>query len=94
MYQTIKTNAIAFHNSFRSSATIVFARVQLLLAAAWSVLIATDLAPVINNPKYVTAWLVFSGVVTEYCRRRPATLDPIAPVPTTASLQPTAGPLK
>lgn len=94
MYQTIKTNALAFHNSFRSSATIVFARLQLLLAAAWSVLIMTDLAPVIQNPKYVTAWLIFSGVVTEYCRRRPATIDPLPPVPSAAALAPTSGPLK
>lgn len=91
MYQTIKVNAIKFHQSFRSSATIVFARLQILLAALWTVLIATDLAPIIQNPKYVTAWLILSGLITEYCRRRPATLDPLPPV---ATLQPTTGPTK
>lgn len=91
MYQTIKSGAIAFHQSFRSSATIFFARAQLVLAAGWTVLIATDLAPVINNPKYVTAWLLFSGIITEYLRRRPRTIDPLPPV----SIQtPTLGPLK
>jgi hypothetical protein len=94
MYQTVKTNFLRFHNSFRSSATIVFARVQMLLAAVWSVLIMTDLAPVIQNPKYVTAWLVFSGVITEYCRRRPSSIDPLEPVPSPAALAPTSGPLK
>jgi hypothetical protein len=91
MYSTIKGTAQRVHNSFRSSATIVFARAQLVFACAWTVLIATDLAPIIQNPKWITAWLICSGLITEYCRRRPATLDPLPPV---ATLQPTQGPLK
>jgi len=94
MYETIKTGVVAFHQSFRKSATIFFARLQLLLAALWTVLIATDLGPLIVNPKYVTAWLIFSGFVTEYCRRRPGTGTPLDPVAPVIPFQPTSGPLK
>lgn len=69
MWPTIRDSAIAFHRSFHSSAVIWFARLQVLVGAVWSVLIATDLSPVISNPKYVTAWLVFSGLITEMGRR-------------------------
>lgn len=69
MWTTIKTNALAFHRSFHQSGVIWFARLQVLLAAVWYALTAVDLAPLIGNPKYVTAWLVFSGVVTEVSRR-------------------------
>jgi hypothetical protein len=69
MWQTIKINAVKFHRSFHQSGVIWFARVQVLLGAAWAALTAVDLAPLIGNPKYVTAWLVFSGIVTEYSRR-------------------------
>ena len=69
MWQTITTTALAFHRSFHSSGVIWFARIQVLGGAVWAVLTATDLAPLIGNPKYVTAWLVFSGIVTEMSRR-------------------------
>jgi hypothetical protein len=69
MWQTVKTNALVFHRSFHKSAVIWFGRIQVLLGAAWFALTAVDLAPLIGNPKYVTAWLVFSGLVTEYARR-------------------------
>lgn len=69
MWLTIKTNALAFHRSFHKSAVIWLARGQVVLGAVWFALTAVDLAPLIGNPKYVTAWLVFSGVVTEYARR-------------------------
>lgn len=69
MWQTVKTNALAFHRSFHKSGVIVFGRLQVLLGAIWGVLIATDLSPLIGNPKYITAWLIFSGLVTEMSRR-------------------------
>ena len=56
-------------NWFRHSTTIAWARVQILIAAVWSVLLATDLTPVMSQ-KWLTAWLIFSGVVTEFTRRR------------------------
>lgn len=57
-------------NWFRHSETILWARIQILVGAIWTVAIATDLSPILNNPKYLTAWTLFSGIVTEYARRR------------------------
>lgn len=54
---------------FKDSLTIAWARVQLVLAAAWGVLLTVDLTPVLSQ-KWMTAWLIFSGVVTELTRRR------------------------
>lgn len=53
----------------KDSATIAWARVQILLAAVWGVLVTVDLTPVLTQ-KWMTAWLIFSGVVTELTRRR------------------------
>lgn len=54
---------------FKDSVTIAWARFQLLLAAVWGVLLTVDLTPVLSQ-KWMTAWLIFSGVVTELTRRR------------------------
>ncbi len=54
---------------FKDSSTIAWGRFQVLLAAIWGVLITTDLAPVLGQ-KWLTAWLIVSGVVTEMLRRR------------------------
>lgn len=54
---------------FKDSTTILWARLQVLFAAVWMVLTSTDLAPLLSS-KWLTAWLVFSGVVTELTRRR------------------------
>lgn len=69
MWEQVKSKAVAFHRSFHSSSVIWIARLQVLFGAVWAALTAVDLAPVIGNPKYVTAWLIFSGIVTEYGRR-------------------------
>lgn len=69
MWTTIKENALAFHRSFHQSGVIWFARIQVVIGAVWAALTAVDLAPIIGDPKYVTAWLVFSGIITEYSRR-------------------------
>jgi hypothetical protein len=70
MWASIKNYVLAFHATFHSSLVILFARVQVLIGAVWVVLTATDLAPLIGNQKYLTLWLVFSGVVTELSRRQ------------------------
>jgi hypothetical protein len=69
MWSSIRNSAVSFHQSFHGSWVIWIARVQMLLGAIWAALTAVDLAPLIGNPKYVTAWLVFSGMITEYGRR-------------------------
>lgn len=54
---------------FKDSTTIAWARIQMLLAAVWGVLAVTDLSPVLSQ-KWLTVWLIVSGVVTEITRRR------------------------
>jgi hypothetical protein len=54
---------------FDHSATIAWARMQILFAVGWGVLSTTDLAPLLG-PRWLTGWLILSGVVTEVTRRR------------------------
>lgn len=54
---------------FKDSTTIAWARMQVLFAAIWAVLLSTDLAPLLSQ-KWLTGWLVLSGLVTELTRRR------------------------
>jgi hypothetical protein len=58
---------------FKDSETIFFARLQLLAGAVWGTLTAMDLSPLLE-PKWLTVWLIFSGVVTELARRSRADL--------------------
>lgn len=59
---------------FKNSATIAWARISVIIGAAWTVLLTTDLSPVLKNPKLMTAWMIISGIATELARRR--TLPP------------------
>ena len=56
---------------FKRSETIFFARLQVFLGAVFAVLTVTDLSPLLP-PKYLTIWLIISGVITELLRRRNA----------------------
>ncbi len=76
MYQSLVEWSAKFWATFHNSGTIIFARVQVLIGAVWVVLVATDLTPFLgSNPKYLTAWLLFSGVITEMTRRRGTRTD-------------------
>ena len=68
-------------HSFHDSEVIVFARVQVLFGVVWGVLTVVDISPILENPKYITGWLLFSGMVTELLRRNRAT-DLNEPPPT------------
>ena len=59
-------------NFFKDSETIFWARLQMAVGAIWTVLVASDLSPLLN-PKWMTYWLIFSGVITEMARRSRAT---------------------
>ena len=59
---------------FYNSETIAWARIQLLVGAVWTVLLSTDLSPIISG-EWLTYWLVFSGVVTELLRRKGTVVD-------------------
>jgi hypothetical protein len=69
MWATLKSTIVSIHQSFHKSGTLVFARVQVMVGIVWEVLSHTDLSSVIGNPKYLTYWLIFSGVITEMTRR-------------------------
>lgn len=60
------------HDSFHDSEVILWSRLQVLGGAAWFAASTADLTPLVSNPKYVSAWVLFNGVVTEYLRRRNA----------------------
>lgn len=54
---------------FKDSTTIAWGRFQILLGALWGVLVSTDLSPVLSQ-KWLTAWFILSGTITEMLRRR------------------------
>jgi hypothetical protein len=97
MYQTIKTIAISFQKSFRSSSVIVIARFNVLIGSAFTVLLTMspdtlgNLHPIFKDPRVATAWIIANGVLTEYGRRRPSSTEPLDPV---TPYEPTSGPLK
>lgn len=57
---------------FKDSETIFWARLQMVAGVVWTVLVATDLSPLLD-PKYLTIWLIVSGAITEVLRRARAT---------------------
>lgn len=65
MYDLLKE----FIGTFRSNETIIWARIQMVVGAAWAVLSVTDMAQFHFDPKYVAYWVVFNGFVTELIRR-------------------------
>jgi hypothetical protein len=95
MYETIKKAAISFHNSFRSSATILVARLNVAVGCLWTIVLATDpqqlanIVPWLHDPKVLTSWIMINGFLTEYARRRPGTsdaytkVDPLRPTDST-----------
>lgn len=54
---------------FDSSETILWARLQVVVGAIWTVLSASDLSPLLD-PRSLTYWLIANGVITELLRRR------------------------
>ena len=57
-----------FWNWFDNSASIMWARFQVLLGAIVSVLLVTDLTPWLPA-KYLVIWIPINGIITEYLRR-------------------------
>jgi hypothetical protein len=69
MWEFIKRELGYLHSTFRDSETILWARCQVILGAAWFGLSQADLAPILNNPKYLSFWMIFNGAVSEMLRR-------------------------
>ncbi len=61
-----------FWDSFHNSEVIWWSRIQVAVGAVWLGLSQTDLSPIIHDPKILTYWLIFNGVVTELFRRNRA----------------------
>lgn len=56
--------------SARGLWTVYFARFQVFLGILIGVLVATDLSPLIRDPKWLAVWLIVAGILTEYLRKR------------------------
>lgn len=56
------------------SETIFWARLQVVAGAIWTVLLVTDLSPILPA-NTLTYWMIGSGVVTELLRRRGAEVN-------------------
>lgn len=97
MYQTLKSCALKFHRSFRSSSVILIARLNVLVGSLFTVVISMDpnmlgnLHPIFKDPRVATCWIIANGFLTEYGRRRASSTVPLDPV---TPYQPTNGPLK
>jgi hypothetical protein len=62
----------AFKNWYLNSETVLWARIQLLLGAIWTVLAGTDMTAVIPpkwQPWFIPIWLMLNGIITEILRR-------------------------
>jgi hypothetical protein len=70
-------------NFFWHSETILWARLQVLFGVVWTVLSVTDLSPLLDA-KYMTYWLIVSGVITELLRRKGTTGQTVMVADTTA----------
>lgn len=59
-----------FHGSFHDSETLFLARLQVAAGSIWVGLSSADLSPFITDHKQYAYWVIGSGVVNEYLRRR------------------------
>jgi hypothetical protein len=69
-------------NWFWRSETIAWARLQILFGVVWGVVSVADLSPLLSG-KWLTIWLIFNGIVTEFLRRHRAVQETVM-VPETA----------
>jgi hypothetical protein len=69
MYRLAKENFCSFIGTFRGSETIIWARLQVALGAAWLVLSRADLTPLDLKPEYAMYWMLFNGFISEMLRR-------------------------
>jgi hypothetical protein len=75
MWETIKEKYWAIHSTFHDSSVIVFSRLNVALGMIWVGLQGVDVSPVVNNPKYMVYYVIFSNVVNEMLRRNGAEYD-------------------
>jgi len=56
-------------NFFDHSESIFWGRLQVAIGAIFAVLSVADLTPFNLPPKYIAAWAIVNGIITEYLRR-------------------------
>lgn len=67
----LKSIYVKFWSWMRSSGTIAFARLQVLIGIVLTVLSTTDVTPIFkDHPQWLVWWTIASGVIAEYVRRR------------------------
>lgn len=67
----LKSLYVKFWSWMRSSGTIAFARLQVLLGVIMTVLTTTDVTPLFrNHPEWLVWYTIVVGLITEYIRRR------------------------
>lgn len=69
MYQMVKKELVYLYGTFHDSETILWARIQMGLGAAWVALSGSDLSQIIHDPKIFGYWTIFNAFVTEMLRR-------------------------
>jgi hypothetical protein len=72
MWNFLRDKCIWFYTTFHNNETIVWARLQMALGAAWLAVSNSDLSVFINNPKVLGYWLIANSFISEYLRRRGA----------------------
>lgn len=72
MWNFVRDKCIYAYFSFHNNETIIWARIQVALGAAWLALSGTDLSVFIENPKILGGWMFLNGFISEYLRRRGA----------------------
>lgn len=75
MWEFIKAKYAYIHGSFHESEVIAWSRFNVALGSAWVALQASDISPLVNNPRYMAYYIIFSNFVNEMLRRRRADYD-------------------
>jgi hypothetical protein len=69
MWEFVRGKWVYFRGSFRGSETIIWARLQMALGAAWLALSQTDMSVFISDKKQLAYWFMGNAFITEMLRR-------------------------
>ncbi len=73
MWEHTKAYYQRFHDSFHGSDTIVWARAQILLGAAYTALQGVDISAFVTDRHLLQYYIFANALITEMLRRRNAT---------------------
>lgn len=72
MYSFLRDKIVAFWSTMHGSETIIWARLQVALGSLYAGAQLFDVSQFDIDKKWVMAWIVGNGVLSEYLRRRKA----------------------